>query len=153
MRRDTSREILKRWEQECLYRFPPSTQNYVIFSFGVNDVMFEEGSTRIQTTESSENFKRILEKSQLSYHPYVIGPPPVADFLHNARIRELSLNFAQISLAMHVPYLSVVESLLNNSIWMQDVNQCDGAHPGRKGYEQITALVHGWKEWPFLQPV
>ncbi len=149
VRGDTSREVLARWKHECLPRFPGETQHYVVFSFGVNDVIIENDTPRISTIESRENFQRLLETTQSQCHALVIGPPPVEDTMHNAHIQDLSEMYGQIAAAMQVPYLSVVESLLNNTIWMKEVSLYDGAHPSSEGYLQLAELILGWTEWPF----
>ncbi len=38
VRRETSADIARRWLGECAPRLPAATDNYVLFSFGLNDV-------------------------------------------------------------------------------------------------------------------
>ena len=78
-----------------------------------------------------------------------IGPPPMADAAQNARTRSLSLAFESVARAEGVPYLPVFDRLLDDQVWMDDVAENDGSHPGRKGYERLAALVMQWEHWWF----
>ncbi len=149
IRGDTSRDILVRWAQECARRFPPDTHHYVVFSFGVNDTMMEEGARRIFLNESRENFQKILEPLRAQYSTAMIGPPPVSDPDQNRRIQELSQSFEELAQKLDVPFLSVFEPLQEDAIWMKEVNEDDGAHPGAGGYERLASLVAQWPFWWF----
>ncbi len=149
VRRDTSWDILARWEQESMRRFPPDTHHYVVFSFGVNDVTIELGAPRVSLTESRENFQRIIEVARSRYSTIVIGPPPMTDPEHNCRIQELSEAFGELAEHIGVPYLPVYNTLENDAIWKKDVATIDGAHPGVNGYSQLANLIQAWPSWWF----
>lgn len=149
IRGDTSRDILVRWAQECARRFPPDTHHYIVFSFGVNDTMMEEGTRRITLNESRENLQKIFEPQRAQFSRVMIGPPPVSDPEHNRRIQELSQHFGELAHEHDVPFLSVFESLLQDAIWMKEVNEDDGAHPGARGYVRLAELVLEWPSWWF----
>lgn len=150
VRGDSSREVLFRWEQECLHRFVEGTRNVVVFSSGVNDVMMENGLTRIPRTESQENFQKIMEKAQSLYHTFVVGPPPIQDSCHNIRIHELSRSFEKSAAAKQVPYFSTFEAL-SQTIRMDEVRKGDRTHPGQAGYAQLVKSILEWSDWPFPQ--
>lgn len=149
IRGDTSRDILARWKSESERRFPADTLHYIVFSFGVNDATIENGARRVSLDESRENFQRILEPSRVQYSTVMIGPPPVSDHEHNSRIEELSQSFDQLAQKQDVAYLSVYETLRQDAIWMREVSEEDGAHPGAKGYECFANLVLHWFHWWF----
>ncbi|MDA0738813.1 MAG: GDSL-type esterase/lipase family protein [Nitrospirae bacterium] len=151
IRGDTSRDILVRWAQECARRFPPDTHHYIVFSFGVNDTMMEEGTRRISLDESRENFQKVLEPSRAKYSTLMIGPPPVNDADHNSRIQELSQSFNELASKIDVPFLSVFEPLRQDAIWIQEVGEDDGAHPGAGGYSRLARLVAQWSFWWFYR--
>ena len=48
-----------------------------------------------------------------------------------------------------VPFVSVIESLLASSVWMEQVAVRDGAHPGAEGNDALADLVlaGGWLDW------
>ena len=59
VRRDTSREVLARWEAECAARFRADCTKYVVFSFGANDMTHEYGALRVSEAESVANFSAV----------------------------------------------------------------------------------------------
>lgn len=149
IRRDTSRDILARWETECMARFNVECTRYVVFSFGANDMTLKNGSLRVPFPESIDNFSRIISKSKSIFKTLVVGPPPVGDQDQDSRIIRLCGAYAQCSEAMGVSYLPIAEPLIKNSIWMHDINSQDGTHPGAEGYGQIADLVCSWSAWWF----
>jgi lysophospholipase L1-like esterase len=48
-----------------------------------------------------------------------------------------------------VPFVSVIESLLAQPVWIEQVAAGDGAHPGAEGYDALARLVlaGGWLDW------
>lgn len=46
IRRDTSHDILQRWERECALRLPGFCDGRLVFSCGVNDMVIENGRLR-----------------------------------------------------------------------------------------------------------
>lgn len=149
VRRDTSRDITARWDQECSIRLPNTCQQYVVFSFGVNDTSIENGTCRVDPSESIGHFRRIIEVASSKYSVAVVGPPPIADVSQNTRIRTLSDSFAEAARHFGIPYLSVFESLEVDPVWMSEVKANDGAHPGARGYARMAKLVLNWSQWWF----
>jgi lysophospholipase L1-like esterase len=49
--------------------------------------------------------------------------------------------------ALDVPFLDVFDRLKSSATWMREIAQGDGAHPGRRGYEELAALVNDWLRW------
>jgi lysophospholipase L1-like esterase len=79
----------------------------------------------------------------------LIGPPPVAETAHNARIAQLCTAMAASAAGCGVPYLPVFARLVQAPAWMQEVAQYDGSHPRQAGYAALAALVQGWDAWWF----
>lgn len=151
IRGDTSRDIVARWKHEAVRRFPADTEHYVVFSFGVNDTMFVDDARKISLSESRENFLKIFELASSQYSTVMIGPPPFGDTEQNRRIHELSQSFEQLAVKMDVSYLAVYELLQQDPIWMREVSDEGGAHPGAGGYEQLARVVMQWPHWWFGQ--
>jgi lysophospholipase L1-like esterase len=150
VRRDTSSDIVARWELEARRRLPQPCAPYVVFSYGVNDTMVEDGGTRVHELVSIENTRRILQTArQCDYQSALIGPPPIADQQHNERTRQLSLAMGQVAEAEGVRFLSTFDALQADPVWMAEVSAGDGAHPGAPGYARFAALVDGWVGWWF----
>jgi lysophospholipase L1-like esterase len=147
VRRETSTELLGRWQQECDHRFPPDCHHRVVFSFGVNDTTMEKGSRRVALARSLENARQILSVAKRRYSVLMVGPAAIADKLQNIRINELSGHFAQLCEALNVPYLDIFTPLSQSDIWMQEAAAGDGAHPDAAGYTELAHLVQQWSAW------
>lgn len=149
VRRDTSSDIAARWKPECSVRLVPASRRYIVFSFGVNDTTIENGAYRVVPSKSRAHFRTIVGESSATYTVAVVGPPPTADASQNVRIRSLSAAFAEEARQLGVPYLSIVETLEKDPVWMSDVVDHDGSHPGARGYARLAELVLQWPEWWF----
>ncbi|XHX79736.1 MAG: GDSL-type esterase/lipase family protein [Stenomitos frigidus ULC029] len=147
IRRETSTELLERWQQECDRRLPPNCQHRVVFSFGVNDTTLENGSTRVALARSLENARQILSVAKQRYPVLLVGLAPVSDPQQNVRINELSEHFAQLCETLYVPYLDIFTPLSQSAIWMQEAAAGDGAHPDAAGYTELAQLIQAWSAW------
>ena len=149
VRGDTSHEISVRWHLECAIRLPENVKRYVVFSFGVNDVVHKEDVCRVSEEDSMKNFKTIISQASSLYQIAVIGPLPVADDASNRRIGHLSKLFEAAAQHVYVPYLPVFNTLLADPVWMAQVQSNDGSHPGAEGYDALAKLVIAWPSWWF----
>lgn len=149
IRRNTSRDIAARWLQECASRLPDGSNGRLVFSFGVNDTVMEDGKRRIPEEESITNFREILGNAGARFPVLMVGPPPLPDDVHNARIAALDHRYAREAEALDLPYLSVFEALKADTHWLAEAHSNDGAHPHRLGYDRFAALVQEWNRWWF----
>lgn len=147
VRRDTSADILRRWEAECPHRLPACCDGRVVVSCGVNDTAMEDGRTRVDFDDSCANIRAILDDGV--YPSILVGPPPVADDAHNARIRRLSDAFSDIAASLGVGYVALFGRLLDDTVYMSECAAYDGAHPRSAGYERIAALIRSDPDWWF----
>ncbi|MDY7020207.1 MAG: GDSL-type esterase/lipase family protein [Cyanobacteriota bacterium] len=147
VRRETSTDILQRWFREVSCRLSPEYDSRVVFSFGVNDTTLEQGKTRVQLSDSLQNTCKILTDAASTFSVLMIGPPPIADFEQNQRINDLSQRIQTVCQDVNIPYLSVFDSLISSSVWMQEVKNYDGAHPRSEGYILLANLVKNWSAW------
>src|SRR5262245_2472195 len=67
VRRETSSDIAKRWQQEVQSRCPSGCMPFVVFSFGVNDTTSENGQTRVPEIQSVVNAREILRMAKQPY--------------------------------------------------------------------------------------
>jgi lysophospholipase L1-like esterase len=148
IRRDTSRDILNRWERECAARLPGGCDARVVFSFGVNDTTFEEGRLRVETEESCANLRAIL-RSASRYKLLMVGPPPIGDDEQDARIESLSLALGRVAAACDVPYIELYSQLAADRTYRREVLQHDGAHPRSGGYEKMASIIAASPAWWF----
>ncbi|MFE2915840.1 GDSL-type esterase/lipase family protein [Kitasatospora indigofera] len=149
VRRETSADILGRWEEECARRLRDGTDPRVVFCFGVNDATHEDGRPRVAPEESAANLAAMLGRAAgRGWNTLVVSPPPVADAAHSARTALLDERFALVCRAAGVPYVSVHRALSGNAVWLHEVTAGDGAHPGADGYREFAALVAPhWDSW------
>ncbi len=146
VRRETSSDIAKCWQQEVCVRFPHSCTPFVVFSFGANDTTVEDGHTRVSEAQSVDNARMILRAAKQRYSTIMIGPPPMADTEQNLRTQRLSSLFAEVAENEGVPFLSVFDQLAADNVWMNEVTAGDGAHPSAAGYAKLAALVEAWSK-------
>ncbi len=149
IRRDTSTDVLGRWQQESIARLPRNTHNYLLFSFGVNDTVLENGLRRVPLEASMASFRRMLSEASGFCKTAFVGPPPVSEEIQNQRIHELCGHFRAAACELGVPYLPVYEALQRDPVWMQEVAAGDGSHPGAAGYERLAQLILAADFWWF----
>ena len=151
IRRNTSRDILLRWENECALRLPESCDGRVVLSCGVNDTVIENGSVRIRPEESRANVREILRGAK-KYKVLMLGPPPVGEGEQNERIMALSQAFAHEAKALGVPYIDFFTWLASDAAYRHEVSSNDGSHPRSGGYAKMAHIVLSSPSWWFHAP-
>ncbi len=147
IRRETSTELVQRWEAECDRRLSPGSDNRIVFSFGTNDTTLENGKPRVALPDLLENTLKILSAARQKYSVLMISPGAIADDDQNQRTQQLSTHFAALCAELSIAYLDVLPDLRQSKIWMQEVKAGDGAHPDAGGYAEYARLVQAWSEW------
>ena len=151
IRRDTSRDILSRWKNECAPRLPSFCDARIVLSCGINDTSIENEEVRIKPDESCSNVRKILVGAK-KYRVIMVGPPPIADDEHNIRIKEISKAFANEAQLLDVPYIELFENLFSDEEYRKELLESDGAHPKSRGYSKITNLIGLSPNWWFRAP-
>lgn len=149
VRRDSSADVLERWEVEARARIVPDTDCRVVFSFGFNDVTIEDGRQRVHPADSLANLAKALDGAeQLGLPAFIVGPPPSEDSEEQARVSELSTRYTEVAERHGVPYVELIGSLRGDPVWRSEVQTGDGAHPARGGYSLVAQLVmEPWLNW------
>lgn len=150
IRRNTSADVLARWEAETTARLPDTGATGLVLALGVNDASDDGlGGTRVAPADTVANLRTVLTRaSTLGLATLVVGPPPVADPRTNDRIVALDALLADEARAHGVPVVPVVHALLADDRWMAEVRAGDGAHPGARGYAALAELVRPrWEAW------
>ena len=153
VRRDTSADILTRWQAESAVRLPEGCSPYLVFSFGTNDMTAESGKLRVSLADSIANFRSIISKAAARCPTLVIGPLPVCDAAQDQRIQELCGLYAQTAKALGVPYLPLAGEMVRDPAWIRAVAAGDGTHPDASGYALVAGRVQQWPAWWFNAPV
>lgn len=142
VRRQTSDDVLARWEREADVRLPGVGAGAVVVSFGVNDAIVEDGRRRVPEERTVENLRTLVNQARArDLAVLVVGPPPVADDDVTARVVALDARLGATAAALDVPYVGTVGALRDDPVWHAEVDAGDGAHPGAAGYERLAALV------------
>lgn len=150
VRRETSLRVAMRWRGEALARMRAEAAYGVVFAFGVNDTVEEEGGVRVAPGLGVEALGRCLDGAgELGLPALVVGPPPVEEAAQRARITALSSAFADLAAEHGVPFIGVVGELAADDDWSAEVAAGDGAHPAAGGYGALAGLVlaGGWPSW------
>ena len=148
IRRNTSKDILLRWESECTRRLPHSCDGRLVLSCGVNDTAIENGRVRVSSAESCANVRAILRGAK-RYTVLVVGPPPVLDDEQNKRIEDLSFAFSREAQALGVPYIDLFSVLCADDAYRREVARNDGSHPKSEGYSKMARIIGSSSNWWF----
>ncbi len=147
VRGETTEALKHRWYNEVNYRLPKEYDGRVVFSFGVNDTTIENGNLRVSLVNSILNAREILSQAKQLYPVLMVSPVPMLDNDQNTRIAELSKYFARICRELNIPYLDVFPTLKQSTIWFDEVQGYDKAHPRAKGYQVLADIVQNWDAW------
>ena len=149
VRRETSTDIARRWLAECEPRLLPASENYLVFSFGANDVSLVDGQQRVRKDDTIANLHAMLDNARTRYRTLMVGPPPAADADHNARLARLSERMCDVTIRLGVPYVATLPALIDDRIWRDEVRDNDGAHPRAAGYARLARIVAASGAWWF----
>jgi acyl-CoA thioesterase-1 len=149
IRRETSRDVLRRWRCEADVR-SSELATHVVFAIGANDTTAEDGVLRIEPGDSVETLAALVRQSDAAGLPaLVVGPAPVGDEQQMDRIVDLSDRFASLCSQMGVPFVEVATRLRQSEVWREEIAASDEAHPGAAGYEELARIVldGDWLGW------
>jgi len=148
VRSETSRHIRGRLSRELPPRLLPRDEARVVLSFGVNDAKEENGRRKVELSESVDNLFDIVTQVSKLCPLLMVGPPPVLDDAHRARVEELSDVFGRTCEDMGVPYLEMCRELCRDATYLDSlVAAGDGYHPESAGYAAFAGRVAVWEPW------
>ena len=149
VRRNTSSDILQRWETECSLRLPDLCDGRVVLCCGVNDMVLENGQVRVATEVSRKNVRKLLLQASAKYTTLMVGPAPVGDDDLNNRIQTISAAYAQEAAALNIPFVDVFSHLVSNQKYLLESRHNDGYHPRSDGYTAIAKVIAASPQWWF----
>ncbi|QDP19357.1 GDSL-type esterase/lipase family protein [Sphingomonas xanthus] len=145
IRRDTSSDIARRWGAEAEARLPASARRLLLFSFGTNDCLEEDGRRRVSHAQSLDNARAILEPALRFAPVLVVGPPPVADEAENLRIAALSSDQHALCDRLGIDFIPLFALLRCAEPWVSSLS--DGYHPGAAGYALAADIIGASPKW------
>ncbi len=149
IRRNTSTDILHRWEQECSLRLPEFCEGHIVLSCGINDMVVEGGHTRVPPVVSCKNVQQILQLASLKYKTIMVGPAPVWDDELNGRIKYISSAYAKIAEENGIPFIEIFSHLIADQEYLQQSKSNDGYHPASQGYAKLANIIAASTLWCF----
>ncbi|WP_267896655.1 GDSL-type esterase/lipase family protein [Salinibius halmophilus] len=148
VRRNTSADILARWQSECTPRLPKGSDNRIVFCCGVNDATFENGALRVEPEQSVANVKAMLTGAA-DYPTLFVGPPPIANAEQNERIAALSHAYEGVCNELGVPFIELFSPLVDDALIAQQAKAFDGSHPRQYGFEKMAKVIAESGKWWF----
>lgn len=152
VRRETSADILKRWQFEAASRLPAAFPRRLAFSFGTNDCTDGgNGSPRVPQAHALANASAILGKAARIAPTLMIGPVPVLDDpVVDRRIEALSAALAGVCTGVGAAYLDIFSFINGCAEWRAEAEAGDGSHPNKGGYGALAAHIVNWpgfRQW------
>ncbi len=146
IRRNTSADILARWQAEATARLPADQPRRLLFSFGTNDSADDgHGAPRLPLAATLANAEAILARAIQLAPTVMIGPPPMLDDdAADERIAELEHAFAALCRRLGIPFLPVFRVLREAEAWSTGAAGGDGTHPDARGYAFLADEILGW---------
>lgn len=147
VRRATSADLVAQFELEVPPRLPATVDGRVVVCFGANDTAWEQGATRLSSATSLNSARCLLNACRQRWPLLWLGPPPMPDAEHDARVAELSRQFARLATELDVAYLDLYALLDGSNTWRAEQRAHDGAHPRTAGYAELAEHVARWAAW------
>ena len=138
VRKNSSRDILARWEAEYKARAMEGCPATLVFCFGTVDMATPHAVPNVPVGESAANAREILMKAREYGSVVFVSAPPVKDEEHCQRIEALCTAYAAIAKAVDVPFIDIFHPLMELG-YVEDL--ADGVHPGPRGNEMIAELL------------
>lgn len=164
IRRDTSRDIVARWQAECEARLPSTSPGAIVFSFGVNDMACDKDSLfRVSPSDSHKLAESIVAAAAKRWPVLWISPVPIGrggpnhgnraawlleEDYQDKRLAQLVPDYGAIAATLGVPYLDLFTPLATSRRWRRSLaNGADGIHPTARGYALMAKLIGRWEGW------
>lgn len=151
VRRETSTDILKRFENELGSRMIDGEKFIAVFSFGVNDCILMDGVQRVDFETSTKNLSMILSSAKEKFDDVLfVMPPAIADAEINERIKQLIKHYTEVCIGLNIKCIDLFDILAAEQTWQKEVSDNDGAHPRSSGYELMAKLILENQNWKNL---
>ncbi|QDC01648.1 GDSL-type esterase/lipase family protein [Mesorhizobium sp. 8] len=162
IRGNSSREIAKRWRQECEARLPANANGRLVFMFGGNDakevvghgfeVPLEEAAANARCFMAEAAAWRptlwigLMPMNEAKPYPQLLSGGPQYRF-SNARQAEYNACYQNIAAELGIPFLDLHTRLIDDPAWMALTQEGDGSNPTSEGYALVSAIISKWHAW------
>ena len=165
IRRDTSKDIERRWKAEVEARLPKTAPGAVVFKFGINDMQSAGGELfRVPPPESVKAARAMVAEARARWPVLWISPvpplpghrtkdafPDLEDDYINIRAQKLVESYAHLAKELDVPYLDLYTPLVTAGLtrwrWRRALEKGDGIHPVAAGYALMARMIGRWEGW------
>lgn len=147
IRRATSADAAATWQAEATARLPAAFKCAVVFSFGANDRVVENGMARVSLAQQIETTRAILGNARARWPVVFIAAPDTGS---GEAARERVQTTQKLCAELGVPFLDAFTASLSFKHWRAEAAAGDGVHPGSLGYEEFAAVVDAWPAWGAL---
>lgn len=150
VRRATSEDVKASWLTEATARLCPEAFGAVIFSFGANDRVLENGQPRVAPHRVLENTRAILSAAVARWPTlFIASPRPMGGDTGGAAAAQVN-GIKEICDAQSVPLFDTFTASASFTHWQAEAMAGDGVHPGARGYEELARLLDVWPPWRVL---
>nr|CAA6826928.1 MAG: Unknown protein [uncultured Thiotrichaceae bacterium] len=149
---------------ECGSRLDDYEHKGIVLGAGLNDLCKFDGDVARTSIEVIQSTLHELLDDLMEVAPLItVGPFPIAEefnpffsaslqantYFSNTFIKEVDQLYAESCKARNIPYLSMVDALLNSD-YMESLRENDGIHPKGEGYQIAAGLIQHWGAWQAL---
>ncbi len=149
---------------ECGSRLDDREHKGIVLGAGLNDLCKFDGDVTRTSMETIQSMLHELLDDLVKVAPLiVVGPFPIAEefnpffsvslqantYFSNASIKEADQLYAESCKARNIPYLSMIDALLNSD-YMKSLRENDGIHPKGEGYKIAADIIQNWDAWQEL---
>jgi acyl-CoA thioesterase I len=155
VRGETSADAASRLSAEAAPRVIPEADNRIVVAMGANDVDADESERPLTEQQSVDNLSSMLDDAErFGASALIIGPGPARDPGHDEASRSLSLAFASLCERRGVPYIDLLDALLNDDAWNAGAERRDGIHSDAGGYAAYARILieRGFLDWLRKKP-
>ena len=138
VRKNSSRDILSRWEDEYKVRALEGSPATLVFCFGTVDMAAPNAVPNVPVGESAANARDILSKAKEYGSVLMVSAPPVKNEEHNQRLEALCTAYSAICKSVDVPFIDLFHPLMEAG-YIEELE--DGIHPGPRGNTMIANLL------------
>lgn len=139
VRKNSSKLIAERFNDEFKRRTLPETEAYFVIMCGNVDMAMPQDNTVLSVDESLAETRKILDLAKIKGTVLFLSGTPVKNEEHNARISKLALLQNKLCDELHIEFINLHDALSQNPTYLQDLT--DGVHPQEMGNAAISDLV------------